>query len=176
MSRRVLGWALMMSAGVVLSGCGSDGDRPPWQPPTIGARFVTDELPAGITVSLQESSVDADVVVLDIVQQGAGPVYGLAFRLQTEGETLGLASLLPGDPFVGGVTRAVEPETGLTVGVVTQRGDAPGIDTAVIGTVTFDRKSSAGARVTFVPTRSRLFDDRGQSIADVTFVGGELVR
>lgn len=176
MNRRIATTAMLLALGSALVGCGSDDERRPVKPPSAGARFVTDELPAGITVSLQESSVDEDVVVLDIVQQGAGPVYGLAFRLETEGEILGLGSILPGDAFGAALTRAVEPEPGLTVGVITKRGEEAGVDTSILGSVTLTRKSSAGTRVTFVPTRSRLFDEHAQPIADVTFVGGELVR
>lgn len=175
MSRRHRSIAALLGLGLMVAGCGSDDERPKPKPPTSSAQFVTDELPAGVTVSLQEASVDGDVVVLDIVQQGAGPVYGLAFRLQTDGETLGLASVLPSDAFAGAVTRAVEPEPGLTVGVVTRRAQEAGLDTAVIGSVTLNRKTAAGARVTFLPSRSRLFDERALPIPDVSFVGGELV-
>lgn len=173
--RHLLSLSGLVMVAPLLVGCGSDDVRPGPKPPAPSARFVTDELPTGITASLQEASVSEDTIVLDVVQQSAGAVYGIAFRLETDGEVLALGSLLPSNAFSGALTRAVEPEAGLMVGVVTKRGQDAGLDTSVIGSVTLNRKTAAGTRVTFVPERSRLFDEDARPIADVSFVGGELV-
>jgi hypothetical protein len=166
----------IVALAIVLWGCGSEDEkRPPSPPPEPEAAFVTESLPEGATVSLRQANIDDRSLVLEIVQQGAGSLYGAAFRLQMDPEVLAYATLTPGPVWSNPISHAASSTPGLMIGVISQRGDQPGIDGVVLGTVVLERRAERGSPVRFVPEKSRLFDEDIEPLSDVTFVGGELV-
>ncbi|MBX3210663.1 MAG: hypothetical protein KF850_01375 [Labilithrix sp.] len=167
-------------------GCGSD--TPKQTSPPAPADRATDEAPgAGPVVLLRDrpasraepgGGAGGELVALDVVARGIPrSVHGAAFRLRWEPGELGLVEARAGDVWSSrALTLAREGLPGELVVAWTERGRGGGLDAsgeALLGTVTFRRKTRGDVEIAFRAERSTLRDPDGAEVP-VAWRGGRV--
>lgn len=190
--RTPLARALAVAAIAIAAGCGSDSprraapapppdgaaDEPPGAGPVVFLRRRPASPAGGGAGAPSVERAEDELVTLDVVARGVPrSVHGAAFRLRWEPDELAFVEARAGAAWSRrALTLAREGLPGELVVAWTERGRGGGLDAtgeALLGAVTFRRRTPGGAAIAFRAERSTLRDPSGDELT-VAWRGGRV--
>ena len=171
-------WCVLALPLLVLA-CSSDDEggasKPKPEPKLV---FEADARPAGTSLILREKAITGDSLVLELVGNSLTDLYGVAFRLRYDPDTLVFAKLEASPAWGGSTPMALgaAKTPGLLVGTLTHKGKASGVSGAevVIGVLTFALSQRQPGAIDFVSDRGAFVAADGKPVPQVAFAGGDL--